>query len=541
MIFIDTDTNTLIDNYISSPVRSIKARVEMYDSSSTLVDTFAHNGDLISFKIDRVGDDSKFFGFGISQKINIKLIDIKREKNITTDNYFKVVYDINGIELVSHPLFYTTEVHRDENTNELSITAYDALYKAGEHTMEEALEIIISRDTPIYYIYAATQILGIEFDGGFTDTGWVNLTYDETNYPNYDGSETLKQFLDDFANFSTSVYFLNHENALTFKVLEPVGYTIPCFITKNDYIDLDSKTNRRLTTIVSATELGDNISATTGESGTTQYIRDNPFLELRSDVATIVESYINSRLGGLTINQFDCSWRGNPRAELADLLVITDKENNQVYSYLLNDVVEYDGTYSQQSQWSFTTDENTESYDNPSTLGEVLKQTFAKVDKANKEITLLASQTDETSQKVAQLVLDTEEINGKVSSTNEAIDELSGEISTVKDEVAAQITSQDVSILITEALSNGIDTVTTSTGFTFNSDGLNITKSDSDISTLIDENGMDISIGSEKVLTADNSGVNAINLTARKYLIIGSNSRFEDYGTNRTGCFWIGG
>ena len=25
-----------------------------------------------------------------------------------------------------------------------------------------------------------------------------------------------------------------------------------------------------------------------------------------------------------------------------------------------------------------------------------------------------------------------------------------------------------------------------------------------------------------------------------RYLIIGTNSRFEDYGSDRTGCFWIG-
>jgi hypothetical protein len=86
-----------------------------------------------------------------------------------------------------------------------------------------------------------------------------------------------------------------------------------------------------------------------------------------------------------------------------------------------------------------------------------------------------------------------------------------------------------------------VESVATSTGFKFNKDGLNITKDNSDISTLIDEDGMDISKGSEKVLVADNQGVEAINLTAKQYLIIGDFSRFENYGENRTGCFWIGG
>lgn len=49
---------------------------------------------------------------------------------------------------------------------------------------------------------------------------------------------------------------------------------------------------------------------------------------------------------------------------------------------------------------------------------------------------------------------------------------------------------------------------------------------------------MSIYKGSEEVLTADNTGVDAKNLHATTYLIIGTNSRFEDYDS-RTGCFWI--
>ena len=53
---------------------------------------------------------------------------------------------------------------------------------------------------------------------------------------------------------------------------------------------------------------------------------------------------------------------------------------------------------------------------------------------------------------------------------------------------------------------------------------------------------MRVSKGSEVVLTADNGGVEARNLHATTYLIIGGNSRFEDYNNgSRTGCFWIGG
>ena len=53
---------------------------------------------------------------------------------------------------------------------------------------------------------------------------------------------------------------------------------------------------------------------------------------------------------------------------------------------------------------------------------------------------------------------------------------------------------------------------------------------------------MRVSKGGQVVLTGDNNGVEALNLHATTYLIIGNNSRFEDYDNgSRTGCFWIGG
>ena len=71
--------------------------------------------------------------------------------------------------------------------------------------------------------------------------------------------------------------------------------------------------------------------------------------------------------------------------------------------------------------------------------------------------------------------------------------------------------------------------------------GLTVDKANSEMKTTISDNGMTIRKNSEEVLVANNVGVNAKNLHATTYLIIGNNSRFEDYGTDRTGCFWIGG
>ena len=82
-------------------------------------------------------------------------------------------------------------------------------------------------------------------------------------------------------------------------------------------------------------------------------------------------------------------------------------------------------------------------------------------------------------------------------------------------------------------------------GFTLNNDGMTIEgKSDStnvDIKTNVSNNGMRVYANNTEKLKADENGVEAVDLNAKTYLIVSGTSRFEKYGDNRTGCFWIGG
>jgi len=107
-------------------------------------------------------------------------------------------------------------------------------------------------------------------------------------------------------------------------------------------------------------------------------------------------------------------------------------------------------------------------------------------------------------------------------------------------ESAFNQTAKDINIGFQEIKDNGVDKVITATGFTFDGEGLTVSKNNSEMSTQISEDGMTVFKNAEEVLIADNQGVKALNLHATTYLIVGNNSRFEDYG-NRTGCFWIGG
>ena len=148
---------------------------------------------------------------------------------------------------------------------------------------------------------------------------------------------------------------------------------------------------------------------------------------------------------------------------------------------------------------------------------------------------------------MTSLTLDTNSINASVNALQETVtktaDGLASDISKVQDQVNLAMTSDDVKIEIEKNLINGVNKVSTTTGYTFNENGLNISKSDSEMKTQITEDGMRIYKNNDIMLTANNQGVDAKNLHATTYLIIGGNSRMEDFienGSKRTAIFWIG-
>ena len=127
------------------------------------------------------------------------------------------------------------------------------------------------------------------------------------------------------------------------------------------------------------------------------------------------------------------------------------------------------------------------------------------------------------------------------TSTENAINSTNSSIETLRHEVETKMTAEAVEIQIRTAMESGATKVVTETGFTFDSDGLTVEKTGSEMKTQITEDGMTVYQNEEEVLEANSNGVNAKNLHATTYLIVGGRSRFENFGNNRTGCFWIGG
>lgn len=489
------------------------------------------NDTLASMSIESNIPKGKFFGFTVSRKLTIELIEkLTLSKGTKIKPFIKTV---GATEVAAMPFFYVDSVEIDDVNNKTTITAYDAIYTADKLTTE-SLNInypLTLTDFATLLVEALNGTLVADF------TGVNPILEDDTT--NLDGTETIATLLNAIAEATGTICICSGDDSITFKTLErtPTDTILP-----GTYFNFTSQEPLTLTKVASSTQLGDNYITGT-EEGFTQVIWDNPFLELREDIGDLVDAIANKVIG-LSMMAYTLESRGNPFYEIGDCLsVLTALGEKTIYYF--NEKLEYGGGMKSYTSWEEGEQEKVDA--NPTTLGETIKQTYAKVDKANKQINMLVSEVDTNKNNIASLQLNTDAILASVqhieTSTTDALNSINSDVSTLTQKVEAQITAEDVKLEIKSELANGVDKVVTNTGFVFNDEGLTISKSGSEMTTNIDEDGMSVSRGDTEVLTADNQGVIAYNLHAKTYLIVGETSRFEDYqknGQQRTGCFWIG-
>lgn len=138
-------------------------------------------------------------------------------------------------------------------------------------------------------------------------------------------------------------------------------------------------------------------------------------------------------------------------------------------------------------------------------------------------------------------------ISSQVAALQESYDKASGELNSLTGRVSTIEQKADSFELQFKSITdNGVSKFNTGTGYRFDAAGLMVDNTESKTKTQLTFNGMFVYAksaieGSNVVLKATDEGVDAANLLARTYLIVGGRSRFENFGDNQTGCFWIGG
>ena len=125
-------------------------------------------------------------------------------------------------------------------------------------------------------------------------------------------------------------------------------------------------------------------------------------------------------------------------------------------------------------------------------------------------------------------------------------EEIDQQIQEVINTVAANQTATAYEInVINQQLVNGVVKFDTGTGYTFDIEGLKINKTDSIIRLILDNNGLRVYRNDDEVLRADSDGVNAENLTVRKFYVqrptrVEKTHSITDPTKNGLGLFWVG-
>ena len=168
-------------------------------------------------------------------------------------------------------------------------------------------------------------------------------------------------------------------------------------------------------------------------------------------------------------------------------------------------------------------------------IDETRKDVDAVESSLRKEITEQATTLTRTTEEVVIKATESvrSDLDGSVEDINDSVSELSRQ-------VEMKIDASAVNIVVQEEVAKGVTKVQTQTGYTFDDEGLKISKSGEEMENKLDNTGMYVKQNGKVILQANNNGVEASDITVRNYLVVGQHSRFEDYG-GRTGCFWIGG
>lgn len=300
-----------------------------------------------------------------------------------------------------------------------------------------------------------------------------------------------------------------------------------------------------LTQVISKVQIRqeeNDIGAVVGE-GTNLYVVEDNFLvygkgpEALSEICT----RLYNKISGIYYRPFNAVLQGNPCIEVGDDLVIHTK-NMDVQSYVLErtikgiqslkDTFDAKGVYEYEYKGNSIQKEIRRLKGKSNVLERTVEETKETI-------------TDVENGLQAEIVQNTQTISQTISETNKKLEDETNALKSSQSSIEQRLDQvtidfKEKTTRIDEQGQEIEDLKKTS--YKFGTEDLTIEKSGSDLKTRINEDGMRVYKGEEEVLRANNAGVDARNLHATTYLIVGKNSRFEDYDNGkRTGCFWIGG
>ena len=247
---------------------------------------------------------------------------------------------------------------------------------------------------------------------------------------------------------------------------------------------------------------------------------------------------IHSALDGFAYTPCEVRIWATDDVDVGDIVAITDGNGVSITTCIMN--MKKSGQ-SMTLESSGAPKRNSSSVVNNVTMGalnakmlEIKKDISGLEIKATNIETKVSEGQVSTLEQIAAIRLQADGIATEVSSTIDGINERMSSVEQSAESWGVRI----------EAMENdGVSKVSAS-GVTVDEDGLHVWKEGEPTTSTLDHEGLNVTRASdgESVLVADKDGVNALNVTVRKYLSVGG-TRFESYssgGEARTAMFFTG-
>ena len=281
----------------------------------------------------------------------------------------------------------------------------------------------------------------------------------------------------------------------------------------------------------------------------TLYIRqDNLFIAQQEEIDNIYNAIV-----GFKVYNINCENRGDITLDAWDTIKYVTDDGE--YNTLNENELTFNGVCMSKVKTNIPAGKKNETTNilNASTDA-IIKRVQTIVNEAEASVTTLTEKTTELETKTLE---NETAINNSYQDIIKQLGDYAKEadVIAVRESVKVAQDSSTYAIEVAKQIqADGVDKVTTKTGYTFGEEGLNIEKSGAKVKSKLNEAGLDITdaTGStnESLLFAgydDDMGetiVRSKNMTVEKYFVIGKYSRMEDFvtdGVQGTGMFWIGG
>lgn len=237
-----------------------------------------------------------------------------------------------------------------------------------------------------------------------------------------------------------------------------------------------------------------------------------------------IAQHIYNALEGMTYVPGKVSIPSNLQIRAGDIVTVTDANGNALNLYVMQrkqtgqrDTLECTGSQNRDS----VTQVNNQGYQ--ALAGKVLNLRVS--------VEGLRVENADTAGKVAELALDVNGISSQVSQQTARQDAMETQISQIRQD------ANSLYLGFQNILDNGVDKVTTVTGYTFDADGLRIEKSGEQMENKLDNTGMYVTRSGDTILEANDKGVRARDVTAENYFVTG-HLRFEKMG-DATSVFYV--